>query len=135
MHAEKKTKENRKITMLYFKFVREKKDVYKEGKIVGAISEILRIILPQSNPTLEENIDYVRTWYIEYDESQYSTLRELGLDERDFLVFKAPYKHNLGFWVDEELTLDDYRKFNLTEISAEEFEELWKREPVQPIDS
>lgn len=121
--------------MLYFKFVREKKDVYKEGKIVRAIDEILRIILPQTNPTLEENIDYVRTWYIEYDETQYSTLRELGQDENGTLVFKAPYKHNLGFWVDEELTLDDYRKFNLTEISAEEFEKIWAQEPVQPINS
>ena len=43
------------------------------------------------------------------------------------MIFKAPYKKNLGFWCDEDLSLDDYSKFCYKHISKSEFESLWEK--------
>ena len=46
-------------------------------------------------------------------------------DAEGNVVFKAPYEDNLGYWVDNDLTLEDYRSFNPVSVSAKEFEALW----------
>ncbi|SDM00114.1 hypothetical protein SAMN05421813_104200 [Daejeonella rubra] len=38
-----------------------------------------------------------------------------------------PFKYNYGYWIDNNLVLDDFRKqFAAIEISKENFEEKWK---------
>lgn len=80
--------------------------------------------MPKANPTLEGNIDNVFVWYVEYDISGSYTNREIGMDAEGNVVFKAPYEDNLGYWVDNDLTLENYRSFNPVSVSAKEFETL-----------
>jgi hypothetical protein len=39
---------------------------------------------------------------------------------------KMPYKKNYGYWTDNNMLLDDFRKhFEVSEITKEEFERQW----------
>ena len=68
--------------------------------------------MPRTNPDYSSDIiDAIEYWYVEYDEEKGLTCREIGLNADKKMIFKAPYKKNLGFWCDEDLSLDDYSKF------------------------
>ena len=43
------------------------------------------------------------------------------------LYLKLLTKTTLGYWVDNDLTLEDYRSFNPVSVSAKEFEILWNK--------
>ena len=45
--------------------------------------------------------------------------------QRKMLYLKLLTKTTLGYWVDNDLTLEDYRSFNPVSVSAKEFEALW----------
>lgn len=116
--------------MMYIKFkVQEKEtDSSSEDSLqMRVISKILDWVVPRANPTLEGNIDKVSVWYVEYDTSEDYTNREIGLDVDGNVIFKAPYEDNLGYWVDNDLTFEDYKEFNPQSVSAEEFGTLWER--------
>ena len=49
------------------------------------------------------------------------------MDADGNVVFKAPYEDNLGYWVDNDLTLEDYRSLNPLSVSAKEFEIIWNK--------
>ena len=53
---------------------------------------LLRHFVPIANPTLEHNLDYVKEWYIEYDDVEEYTNREVGVAENGSVVFKAPFE-------------------------------------------
>ena len=98
------------------------------NRIGGLVSNFLCKILPRTNPDYSSGIiDAVEYWYVEYDEEKGLTCREIGLNAEKQLIFKAPYKKNLGFWCDEDLSLDDYSKFCYKHISKSEFESLWEK--------
>lgn len=78
-----------------------------------------------ANPDFENKFDYVVQWYIEYDEKKGYVNREIGVDVKGETIVKAPYKENLGFWCDESLSYEQYEKFGITKIVAEEFEKKW----------
>ena len=91
------------------------------NRIGGLVSNFLCKILPRTNPDYSSGIiDAVEYWYVEYDEEKGLTCREIGLNAEKQLIFKAPYKKNLGFWCDEDLSLDDYSKFCYKHISKSE---------------
>ncbi len=50
--------------------------------------------MPKANPALEDNIDKVFVWYVEYDTADNYTNREIGMDAEENVVFKAPYEDN-----------------------------------------
>lgn len=88
---------------------------------------ILKLLIPQSNPSYGKNIDCVKEWCIEYDDVGEYTNREIGIDNHGCLVFKAPCLNDLGYWCDNDLTMDDYKKFNIQQMKKEEFEKLWNK--------
>jgi len=114
--------------MLYFKFEvsigRKTKDTILEKIIVW----VLRHFVPMANPTLENNLDSVKEWYIEYDDIEKFTNREIGVAENGLVVFKAPFEENWGYWCDNDMTMDDYKKLNIHLVSKNEFETLWNKE-------
>lgn len=77
----------------------------------------------------EEKFNLVRTWYIEFEEETGSTCREIGVDADGNVQVKA--EGVCGFWIDADLTLDDYRKFGITPIDFKTFQQLWFSSIIQ----
>ena len=96
------------------------------------IDRLLNHFMPMANPTLEENLGYVKEWYLEYDDVEEYTNREVGVAENG-LGFKAPFEENWGYWCDNDMTMDDYRNLNIHSISKEAFEKLWNEEIQLPF--
>ena len=70
------------------------KDTFWEkitNKLLTHLVKLLTHLVPKANPTLEENLDYVKEWYIEYDDVEEYTNREVGVAENGMVVFKAPF--------------------------------------------
>lgn len=114
--------------MLYFKF-KELKNKKNDSSLflINFLSKILKLIIPNSNPDYDNLFDKVDTWLIEYDEINNYTNREIGLDLDNTVILKSPYKENLGLWTDEDLSFEDYKKFNISKIDSTEFEKFWKK--------
>jgi hypothetical protein len=118
-----------KANMMYFKF----KEPVKVEKSAGdnyfyfVLDKILASFVPKSNPDFGTKYDSVSLWYIEYDNQNDYTNREIGLNENDEIIIIGPYNDNLGFWTDEDLTLQDYQKFNPANISKSDFDALWDK--------
>lgn len=120
--------------MIYFKFISpfgkmESGNIHK-SKFIDVICKALRAVLPKANPDFDDKYESVRTWYIEYDENNNWVNREIGLDSINNVIVKAPYLKNIGFWMDEDLKIDDYLKFNIEYITTDRFEELWRKEVI-----
>lgn len=115
------------MSMIYFRFDFEKPKSEENNPLWATVlSRILTIVLPKANPTLEKCVEKVCTWYVEYDTSGNFVNREMGVDAGGKIVFKAPLEGNLGYWVDNSLTLNDFKCFHPVNLLADEFEELWK---------
>lgn len=103
-------------------FSKEKK--YSLENILG---KFLSLLIPKANPDFENNLSLISLWYIEFDDVHNFTNREIGFDKDNNILEVAPYKKNLGIWTDSNLTLQDFNKWNIEEISSEIFEDAWKK--------
>ena len=119
--------------MLYFKLEYQYSIAQKATFWEKIIDRLLSHFVPMANPTLEENLGYVKEWYLEYDDVEEYTNREVGVAENGLVVFKAPFEENLGYWCDNDMTMDDYRNLNIHSISKEAFEKLWNEEIQLPF--
>ena len=119
--------------MLYFKLEYQYSIAQKATFLEKIIDRLLSHFVPMANPTLEENLDYVKEWYLEYDDVEEYTNREVGVAENGLVVFKAPFEENWGYWCDNDMTMDDYRNLNIHSISKEAFEKLWNEEIQLPF--
>ena|SRR5574343_864243 len=92
------------------------------------IESVLRIIIPESNPTYGKFIDDVEYWLIECEIESGIPLREIGIDKNENVILKMPYKNDYGFWTDEDLLLKDFvEKFHAIEIQKNDFEKSWAK--------
>jgi hypothetical protein len=58
--------------------------------------------------------------------------REIGIDEKGKTLMIMPWKHNYGFWTDNNLKLQDFTVgFDIRNITQEEFESRWKNFETQ----
>ena len=119
--------------MVYFKFIdpsyKAQKGVERKKGISQALSCILSFLLPHANPDFEKRYDDVHTWYIEYDEEKNFTNREVATNENGEVIVKGPYRKNLGFWTNEDLTLEQYQqRFDVVTIPHELFTKLWEED-------
>ena len=119
--------------MLYFKLEYQYSIVQKATFLEKIIDRLLSHFVPMANPTLEENLGYVKEWYLEYDDVEEYTNREVGVAENGLVVFKAPFEENWGYWCDNDMTMDDYRNLNIHAISKEAFDKLWNEEIQLPF--
>ena len=107
--------------MKYFEFkFNQQSNVKKESRLKELfyifVKKTLALFLPKANPDFDSIYEKVVIWLIEYDDVKNYSKREVGLDENRQPIVKGPYKKNLGFWVDSNMTYEDFSKFNIQEI-------------------
>jgi hypothetical protein len=85
----------------------------------------LSFVLPVANPDFEALIHFVDTWLVECRTADGIPWREIGIKDNT-VILKMPFKNNYGYWIDNNLTLDDFRKhFKAVNTSSEFFEVKW----------
>ena len=110
--------------MEYFKF--KNPNIGNQISKKNILYKILNFFLPQANPDFNDEYDRVILWYIEYDDIKKYINREIGINENGEISVVAPYKGNLGFWIDSDLNIEDFEKFDLEQISKSDFDYLWE---------
>jgi hypothetical protein len=105
--------------------------ISKDEKVSNALKEmflqILAKLIPKANPDFDHMIVDVKYWLIECDHETGIPVREVGLDKDGLQVLKMPVRRNYGYWVDNNLRLDDFKMyFIVSEISKEAFERIWE---------
>ncbi len=85
--------------MLYFKLEYQYSIAQKATFWEKIIDRLLSHFVPMANPTLEENLDYVKEWYIEYDDVEKYANREVGMAENGWWCSKLPLKKTGGIGV------------------------------------
>ena len=73
-----------------------------------------------SNPDYDEKLHLVCIWYIEFED--FIPRREIGVELSAQPVLLGPDTSNYGFWLDTNMTYDD---FSGELVSKDEFEEMW----------
>ena len=113
----------------YIKFLNNKKPIDKERDSFffnRIVYPILSFILPKANPDFDHLYEKVHLWYLEYDGLNKYTCREIGIDDNNTVIVKAPYKNNFGYWTDNDMTLESYAShFNIEYIDKDEFDSIW----------
>ena len=102
-----------------------KKETFFNKYLKSFISKSLSLFLPMANSDYEHLIDDVQEWKIEYDNTENCAWREIGFDKNGKVIMVMPFHNNYGYWTDNNLTLEDFKKFEYIEISATEFESEW----------
>jgi hypothetical protein len=93
--------------------------------IENTIDKFLTTIIPNGNPEFHNLIQDVEFWKVEYDVTENEAWREIGFDKHGISIVAMPLRENYGFWTDNNLNLDDFKKFNPKNIDSKEFETDW----------
>ncbi len=116
--------------MKYFKFkmpLEEEKEIPQTPMHESLFDWLLEKLIPKANPDFDIKYNDVDTWFVEYDEDNDCTNREIGLNRDGHIIVKGPFNNNLGYWVDNDLSLQDYEDdFDIQYINKDVFEELWE---------
>lgn len=87
---------------------------------------ILTTLIPKANPDYEVEISNVKTWLVEIEEETGIPGREIGLDADGNPILKMPHKNNYGFWIDNNLLLEDFMSlFKAQKIDKAIFDTNW----------
>jgi hypothetical protein len=120
------------VETAYIKFEAPKGTKVKAGNVFKRplkvfIKKMTERILPIANPDYEGEIGNVRYWLVECDYVSGIPQREIGLDSKGEAIMKMPYNDNYGYWIDNNLLLDDFKQhFEVSEITREFFEQHWQ---------
>jgi hypothetical protein len=116
--------------MIYICFLDNIKSNYKEREksfFEKILSSILSFIIPKANPDFDHLIYNVHQWYLEYDDLNKDTCREIGIDKNNRIIVKAAYLNNYGYWTDNNMTLEMYSSyFNIKYIDKDIFDSIWR---------
>lgn len=118
--------------MIYLKIKEPDRIVKGEGFVKRSIRFFLKLIIPKANPDYDGKISLVTYWLLEFEGKDSVPDREIGLGINEEVILKMPYRDNYGYWLDNNLTFEDFHDtFEAVEITREDFEEKWKVEPVR----
>lgn len=96
----------------------------KNGLLRRIVRKISNIFL--ANPDFDAKLQDVVQWYLEYDEKNNESLREIGIDSNNQIIVKIPDKRNYGYWNDTNLTIEDFEnRFGIQKVTEKEFNNLW----------
>lgn len=116
--------------MIYFKFYM--KPIKGDGSLQKTKNGLLRRIIRKisniflANPDFDAKLQDVVQWYLEYDEKNNESLREIGIDSNNQIIVKIPDKRNYGFWNDTNLTIEDFEnRFGIQKVTEKVFNNLW----------
>ncbi len=120
-----------KTTYIQFDAPKSDNQSAKDGLIKSSLKKalvgILTKIIPKGNPDFDDKIDEVQYWLVECDNETGMPEREIGLDNQGRVIMKMPHKDNCGYWTDNNLLLNDFKKhFIISEISKDSFEQNWE---------
>jgi hypothetical protein len=97
-----------------------------EGPLKRLVKNLAERVIPKANPQFERALDHVRYWLIECDAASGIPQREIGLDAREAVIVRMPLNEDYGYWTDNNLMLEDFKRiFEVTEITHEYFERQW----------
>ncbi len=119
-----------KTAYIQFKVPKSATEAKSENSFKRSIKKFttnfLTKVFPVANPDFENKIDVVEYWLVECDKESGIPQREIGLDQQGQVIMKMPFKDNYGYWTDNNLLLDDFKKhFKVSEITQEAFEQRW----------
>jgi hypothetical protein len=104
------------------------KDGFAKTAFINIFGGILSRIIPKANPDFDKEIEDVEFWLVECDKETGIVEREIGLDKENQVILKMPFNENYGFWIDNNLLLNDFKNhFEVSEISKESFEQNWNK--------
>lgn len=89
------------------------------------IIKVLEALIPIGNPDFKDQLNKVDHWAVEFERDKEDTIREIGYDKDNNILLILPLNNNLGYWSNNNLTLEEYYKINAKEINAEDFEKDW----------
>lgn len=95
-------------------------DCTPERRPAKLIKKLLWFI--NANPAYDAKMHLVKRWLIEFEDGL-SPGREVGLDGQGVPIMRGPGPGVYGFWLDTNMTYDD---FHGDPISEEEFEQYWE---------
>jgi hypothetical protein len=89
------------------------------------LTRMILFFIPIANPDYESKLHLLNKWLIEFIEQDGELLpwREIGIDLQGKPIFSGPSKRNYGFWLDQEMTFQD---FEGCLIDKKEFEKFWE---------
>jgi hypothetical protein len=87
----------------------------------GRLARFATRFIPKANPDYESKLHLVCEWLVEFDD-QGRPSREIGLDNSGLPVFAGPDSRNYGFWLDTDMTIND---FEGAPENLGVFENLW----------
>jgi len=91
------------------------------------IKTTLSAVFPVANPHFDKQIENVKEWYLEYDNENNFTNREIGFDFLGNPIVIMPWKNNYGYWIDIDVELEYFfSNFNAKVIDKSEFDHSWK---------
>ncbi len=100
----------------------------KEGWLKKVFKMALITFIPVGNPGFEDKIDDIAQWLVEFENDKQYPNREIGLDILQQPIMIMPWHKNYGYWIDNNLLLDDFKsQFKAVEITKEEFENHWQQ--------
>ncbi|MGL4599097.1 MAG: hypothetical protein ACRCYO_16375 [Bacteroidia bacterium] len=118
---------------IYFQFnAAQNKSITKENgwiksSVEKSVAAILAKIIPTANPDFDDKIEAVKHWLVECELKSGLPMREIGLDSVGQVIIRIPFKENYGYWTDNTLLIDDFKRLlAATEISKDRFEEKWE---------
>lgn len=106
-------------------YLRIKTDIidFTEKRKRNFFDKILSFFIPIANPDFEDKIFLASNWLLEFDKENDIPNREIGLNSEGKVILKMPYKNNYGYWIDNNLTYNDFKKdFEYEIIEKEKFE-------------
>jgi hypothetical protein len=100
----------------------------KENTIKRIFKMALISFIPRGNVNFDDKIDNVAHWLIEFENTKQYPNREIGLDISHQPIMIMPWGRNYGYWIDNNLLLNDFKSnFEVIEITKEEFENYWQQ--------
>lgn len=113
--------------MLYLSIKTDKISSKKSGT-KNIFEKILSFLIPKANPDFEDSINLVSVWMLEFDNESAIPNREVGLNTESEVILKMPFKKNYGYWIDNNLTYNEFKEdFNGEVIDKETFEKNWSK--------
>ncbi len=129
--------ENKGLIMVYIKVIEKKlqTDIRKNNSekqklnfcIIGwnCIKRFIEVLI-SSNSGYGSKADSIVYWYLEFEDEHSPPIREIGFDVFDNPIIIMPYNKDYGFWVDNNLTLNDFKiDFKVEEITRSVYENAW----------
>ena len=97
-----------------------------KGILQKFIGVVVSTFITKANPDFESVIDNVAEWLLEICIENNKTNREIGIDKNGQTILIMPWCDNCGYWSDNSMTLDYFRKhFKVAGIEKVDFETRW----------